>query len=161
MTLRRSAKIARILLIAAWSMFGFVGVYQLCADAWIKHVMYRPAGPERETPDVDRIAACGPRVAPVLCMAVAQLWEELPTEPAGRMFHWVTALGKRQDRRATPTLIALTDHDHHWVRQWAAHALCDLQDSRAIPCLTRLLEDPDEIVRLSAEMALDNMGARR
>ena len=51
---------------------------------------------------------------------------------------------------AVPALIQATKHKSEWVRSWAAGALGNIHDPRAVPALLPLLEDPSFRVRAVA-----------
>ena len=126
-----------------------LGVVSWSISAYKSHVVYAPVSNIRQQPDPIAIERLGPSVTPDVCMAIAQQWE--PGQPGGmRTITWTRVLGELGDRRAVPTLIALTDHQTAAVRLYAVLSLSRLNDPRSIPALKRMIHDLDHRVAMAA-----------
>ena len=106
------------------------------------------------------IAKLGRRVVPALCMQIARVWENDGGQPRAKVAQWTGALGLIGDRRGIPTLIALADHQNPVIRYAAVWAMHDMPDGRCLPALRRLAEDPDELVRTTAEDTIKTLATR-
>ena len=145
---RRQLVVAALcLLVGLCLIFGIWGLRKATPERQIVDAMYRSASRPRKTKlDVDGIAAFGPRAVPVLCMTIAEEWQQNPDGPENMIPSWVQALGLIGDSRATPTLIAVADHHDSSVRNRAAFAMADIHDERCLPALKRLSQDNVESV---------------
>jgi hypothetical protein len=69
-------------------------------------------------------------------------------------------LGLLHDRSAEGNLLeSAVDSDPH-VRMWSAYSLGEIGSARALPILERLSNDPEAIVRMHAEEALEKLRGR-
>jgi hypothetical protein len=75
----------------------------------------------------------------------------------GRWAPFVERLHARGARDVPGLISAMGDRDHN-VRQFAAAAFYELQDTRATEPLSRLLDDPDDEVAAVAALALGHNG---
>lgn len=137
-----------------------VGALLACSAFWgvhgyRHHIFYAPMGDHHGQPDPGKIARLGSRVVPELCAEIAEVWRPGQDSPSARLASWARALGEIGDGRAVPTLIGLTDHGHPLMRLDAVLAMWRIGDSRCIPALRRLENDPDEDVATAARGALD------
>jgi len=91
--------------------------------------------------------------------AVPALCETLKTDPSPLVRHEAAfSLGQLEFKSAVPTLLeAMADDESVLVRHESAVALGSIGEESARPGLIDRLRDPDEDVRLSAEVALADL----
>ena len=74
----------------------------------------------------------------------------------------ITALGKRKDSASLPAMLRILAGDKDaWPRGYAAWYLGELGGERAVPALTRSLQDPSAYVRRYAASSLGALGDAR
>jgi hypothetical protein len=69
-------------------------------------------------------------------------------------------IGNEWDDAAIPHLVELLDDSDHRIRAGAARKLADFHDKRGIPTASKLLDDPDWVVRELASDALKKLGVK-
>ena len=106
-----------------------------------------PTGPREQAP--------APQVDP----AQLQHWIDLLQDPdAGIAFTATISLARLKDLRAVPALVrALETYKDFYVRLGAADALKELRACDAVPNLIDALDDKDDLVRSSANLALQGI----
>ncbi len=92
------------------------------------HVIHDRSNYRHGQPDFDAITKLGPNAVPDICMAIGDTWQASDTVPKSSLISWSISLGSIRDRRAVPTLIALTDHQDSYMRLRAVLGLLILQD---------------------------------
>jgi polyhydroxyalkanoate synthesis regulator phasin len=111
--------------------------------------------PTTPAPTNPREPAPTPQVDP----AQLQHWIDLLQDPdAGIAFTATISLARLKDLRAVPALIrALETYKDFYVRLGAADALRELRACDAVPNLIDALDDKDDLVRSSANLALQGI----
>ena len=94
--------------------------------------------------------------------------DQLAPEVAAKFQKWVEAFGsgdrKAADealanfvtagKEATPVLVSALAHENRTVRRYAAEALCEVGDDRAVKPLVKALKDESSLVRRAAALGL-------
>lgn len=132
----------RISFIALGFLLACLVQWGITSHRW--HVIHDRSNYRHGQPDFDAITKLGPNAVPDICTAIGETWQASDTVPKSSLISWSISLGSIRDRRAVPTLIALTDHQDSYMRLRAVLGLLILQDPRSLPALKRMEKDPDK-----------------